>query len=258
MCWNYRGYGKSEKGSWFFDTINPYICKADSERVLDFMLNKLKLRGKIALYGRSLGGIASCHLANKYPEQIYALLVDRTFGELEAVSEKRLLGCCTKRIYNMVSCRWRTGNAYNFARAKCYKIITCDPKDDVVDNFASLPVLASHYLIKNNYKDTTTDGTDRWHNFYEALKFLYDLEDFLYQKLSDKNEEILKYRFLKSIEDNDIEVNKVSLFPAIEQLRDYKKQLEINHSNSSRQMSLNINKTQNNNKFSSFNNTNNN
>jgi pimeloyl-ACP methyl ester carboxylesterase len=102
MCWNYRGYGKSERGC--FDPINPYVCKADAERVLNFMVNKLKLRGKIALYGRSLGGIASCHLANKYPDLIYAILVDRTFGELESVAIKRLLGCSTKSIFNIVSC----------------------------------------------------------------------------------------------------------------------------------------------------------
>jgi pimeloyl-ACP methyl ester carboxylesterase len=84
MCWNYRGYGNSEES--MFSTISPYICKADSERVLDFMVNKLKLRGKIGVYGRSLGGIASTHLAYTYPKLIYALIVDRTFGDLNVAS----------------------------------------------------------------------------------------------------------------------------------------------------------------------------
>lgn len=68
VCWNYRGYGKSELD--FTDYLNPYVCKCDSERVLDFMISKMKLRGKIGVYGRSLGGIAACHLANKYPNHI--------------------------------------------------------------------------------------------------------------------------------------------------------------------------------------------
>lgn len=144
MCWNYRGYGKSE--SKCMDWLNPYICKADSERVLDFMVNKLKLRGKIGVYGRSLGGIASCHLANKYPDLIYALIVDRTFADLEDASIKKLPGCTTVKLYNIVSCQWKILNDYNFSRARCFKIVTVDPKDDVVDNFASLSVGAAHKL----------------------------------------------------------------------------------------------------------------
>jgi len=46
------------------------MCKIDSEKVLEYMLNELKLKGKIGVYGRSLGGIASTHLANKYPDII--------------------------------------------------------------------------------------------------------------------------------------------------------------------------------------------
>lgn len=81
MCWNYRGYGKSKLG--MMESLNPYKCKVDSERVLDFMVNTLKLKGQIGVYGRSLGGIAACHIANKYPDVIKALIVDRTFSELE-------------------------------------------------------------------------------------------------------------------------------------------------------------------------------
>jgi len=129
------------------------VCKVDSERVLDFMVNKLQLKGKIGVYGRSLGGIASCHLANKYPDIVYALIVDRTFGDLEDAAIKKLLGTTTKMLYKMVSCNWKILNDVNFAKARCYKIVTCDPRDDVVDNFASLSVLASRSLTNSNYKE---------------------------------------------------------------------------------------------------------
>jgi pimeloyl-ACP methyl ester carboxylesterase len=66
MCWNYRNYGKSQKKC--FRSINPYNCKLDAEKVLDFTVNKLRLKGKIGVYGRSLGGISACHLANKFPQ----------------------------------------------------------------------------------------------------------------------------------------------------------------------------------------------
>jgi hypothetical protein len=65
MCWNYRNYGNSSRI--LFKGINPYNCKLDAERVLDFVVNQMKLKGKIGVYGRSLGGITSCHLANTFP-----------------------------------------------------------------------------------------------------------------------------------------------------------------------------------------------
>ena len=72
MCWNYRSYGKSKSPNrcflGFCDAINPTNIKKDSEKVLDFLIKRLKLTGKIGVYGRSLGGIASCHLANKFPK----------------------------------------------------------------------------------------------------------------------------------------------------------------------------------------------
>ncbi len=100
MCWNYRGYGKSKNGGFICkNPINPYYCKLDAEKILEFTINKLKIRGKIGVYGRSLGGIASCHLANKFPDIIKALIVDRTFCELDQISQRRLYGICTRSLY---------------------------------------------------------------------------------------------------------------------------------------------------------------
>lgn len=116
--------------------------------MLDFMLTKLKLNGKIGVYGRSLGGIASTHLANKYPHIVNAILVDRTFSELETLSVNRLIGRGTRPIFQLISCQWRCLNDYNFAKAKCLKIATCDPKDDVVDNYSALNVGVARHLSK--------------------------------------------------------------------------------------------------------------
>lgn len=62
VCWNYRGYGESSLR--FLETVDPYKSKRDAERVLAFIVNKLHLKGKIGVYGRSIGGLAACHLAN--------------------------------------------------------------------------------------------------------------------------------------------------------------------------------------------------
>jgi hypothetical protein len=52
------------------------------------MRNKLGLRGKIGIYGRSLGGIASTHLA-KYVDLV---IVDRSLSNLEDVIDSKFMG----------------------------------------------------------------------------------------------------------------------------------------------------------------------
>jgi hypothetical protein len=68
------------------------------------MVNKMNLKGKIGVYGRSIGGIPSCHLGNKFPNLISALIVDRSFCELDKLSEHRLKGGCTKNLFKIISC----------------------------------------------------------------------------------------------------------------------------------------------------------
>jgi len=92
------------------------------------------------VYGRSLGGIASCHLANKFPKIIQTLIVDRTFCEVTQLSKRRLIGGCTSFLYRLISFNWKALNDRNYIEAPCFKIATCDPQDDVVDNLSSLPV----------------------------------------------------------------------------------------------------------------------
>lgn len=64
MVWNYRGYGEST------GIPNPYNVKEDVEAVMQYLIKDLKVKGKIGVYGCSLGGMAACHLANKFPGKI--------------------------------------------------------------------------------------------------------------------------------------------------------------------------------------------
>lgn len=192
MCWNYRDYGNSTNG--LFGRINPYNCKLDAERVLEFIVNQMKLRGKIGVYGRSLGGIASCHLANKFPKIVQTLLVDRTFNEVAELSYRRLPGRCTKFFYRLISFNWTAWNDRNFIEAQCYKIVTCDPLDDVVDNLSSLPVGVATKYAKNKYQDET------WKKFYNSLAILHQLEDMLFTKLKDFEKEFLYSRISSNLE----------------------------------------------------------
>lgn len=194
FCWNYREYGKSKQGC-FSQYISPYNSKLDAERILEYLINKLQVRGKIGVYGRSIGGITSCHLANKFPKIIKAAIIDRTFSELDQVSMKKYLGKCTLSLYNFI-CGWKTLNDTNFLEAECFKILTCDPKDDVVENYAALNCGVASKLAKNQYKE------EKWRVFFQCLCMVYDIEERLYEKLdqSEKNElqEKLKASFADS------------------------------------------------------------
>jgi pimeloyl-ACP methyl ester carboxylesterase len=64
MAWNYRGYGNT-KG-----TPSPYNIKTDCEHVLKFVLDDLKIIGKVGVYGRSLGGVVATHIAATFPDKI--------------------------------------------------------------------------------------------------------------------------------------------------------------------------------------------
>ena len=68
VCWNYRGYGESEVSK--FECVSPYKEKRDVERVLAFVVNNIRVKGKLGVYGRSIGGITATHLAAKYPDLI--------------------------------------------------------------------------------------------------------------------------------------------------------------------------------------------
>ncbi len=192
MCWNYRGYGKSKSNCFGF--INPYNSKLDAEKIVEFVVNKLKLKGKIGVYGRSLGGITSCHLANKFPNIVSALIVDRTFCDIDEISERRLYGVCTKTIFRFISFNWKALNDQNFSEAKCYKIVTSDPNDDVIDNYANLATGVAIKQAQHTYE------TKKWNLFFESLCMIYDIEQNLFNKLSEGDQTELNFRLIKSFE----------------------------------------------------------
>lgn len=88
MVWNYRGYGLTKAKSVFYRFQNvpsPDVFKTDAEAVLAYLRNQIGVRGKIGVYGRSLGGIAATHLT-KYVDMV---IVDRSFGNLHEVARTK-------------------------------------------------------------------------------------------------------------------------------------------------------------------------
>lgn len=190
FCWNYRSYGGSKKANrcclGWCDRINPLNIKMDAECVLDFVVNKMQITGKVGVYGRSLGGIASTHLAKNFPDKISALIVDRTFSNLETSSERRLPGCATRFLYKFVSFNWNAKNDKCYIEApQCFKIATCDPLDEVVDCFSALPTGVATRLSKVKY------DLPKWKTFYEGLCLIYEIEAFYHQH----NDKDIDYEF---------------------------------------------------------------
>ena len=154
-------------------------AKLDVERVLAAAVKRLKLTGKIGVYGRSIGGIAACHLASKYPEIIDVLIVDRSLTEIQGVAESKKPGPAMTMIFDLFSANgWICQNSQNFLKANCFKIMSCDPNDDLIDIFVSIMAGASVGNAKVNYNAT------EYQLFFESLLFLLQLENKAFQSLT--------------------------------------------------------------------------
>jgi pimeloyl-ACP methyl ester carboxylesterase len=108
VCWNYRGYGESEAS--MCNWLGPYESKRDVERVFAYCVNNLRLKGKLGVYGRSIGGIAACHLAAKYDEWISCMVIDRSLTELRDVAIQKLGHSGTGRVFDFISSNWQCHN----------------------------------------------------------------------------------------------------------------------------------------------------
>ena len=192
VCWNYRGYGKSQAGG--SQWLTPSIAKMDAENVLHASVMQLRLAGKIGVYGRSIGGIAATHLAAKYSDLVELLIVDRSLSELTGLVEERLGGYLPTRQFNKFAKGWHCKNAPNFCKSTAYKIIVCDPLDDTVPHFESTMSGVARHLTQNN----ELLDSDENKKFFESLCYLAELEEELYRKAESADLEVLKAEALKS------------------------------------------------------------
>ena len=113
----------------------------DAERVLKTVMNKFQFKSKIGLFGRSIGGMTASHLAAKYTQLFSVLIVDRSLSEIKKVAESLSKGRSISCVFDAFSANgWICQNVENFHKAKCYKIMTIDPRDDLIDTFASIMV----------------------------------------------------------------------------------------------------------------------
>ena len=96
FTWNYRAYGRSS------GTTSPDNLTKDVQEVYNYLRNVIKLRGKIGIYGRSLGGVPSSFLSS----QVDMAIVDRSFGNLADMARWKYRSRFADYLFKIGSCGW--------------------------------------------------------------------------------------------------------------------------------------------------------
>ena len=115
LVWNYRGYGLTKaRNCWYTmqNSPSPRKFKLDSEAILGYLRSTLGVRGKIGVYGRSLGGISTSHLA-KFVDMI---IVDRSFSSLYDVADRKFFGKAAVDLLRFASGGWRSNSDFDFTQ----------------------------------------------------------------------------------------------------------------------------------------------
>lgn len=84
-------------------------------------------------------------------------------------------------MYRLLSCFWHIDTSKPIvSNSKCYKILTFDEQDEVIDVYSSIHHGIAKYNSRVNYR------TKEWRKFYESLVFIYDLEKELFDFQASK------------------------------------------------------------------------
>jgi len=110
MCWNYRGYARSKGGFLCDKKPTPDNIREDAEAVLKYCRNDLGLQGKIGVYGRSLGGVATSHLTH-YVDMI---IIDRSFSNLYEIAMYKFYGILAVFLFKLGTWGWDSRNDKRF------------------------------------------------------------------------------------------------------------------------------------------------
>ena len=78
--------------------------------MLYFLKNKIGVKGKIGVYGRSLGCIAAIQLADK----VDMIIADRGFCDLWTLADLKFHGKFASKLFKFGSGGWQANNSYNF------------------------------------------------------------------------------------------------------------------------------------------------
>ena len=97
FTWNYRSYGLSS------GSPTPENLKRDILTIYKFLRQTLKLKGKIGIYGRSLGGIPASFLTSHADMAI----IDRSFSNLADMARWKYRGRFADWLFKIGSGGWQ-------------------------------------------------------------------------------------------------------------------------------------------------------
>ena len=89
---------------------DPDNIREDAEAILRYCRKDLGIRGKIGVYGRSLGGIATTHLSH-YVDMV---IVDRSFSNLYEVAYHKFYGYLAVLLFKIGTFNWDSNNDTRF------------------------------------------------------------------------------------------------------------------------------------------------
>jgi hypothetical protein len=128
FMWNYRGYGRS------MGRPSPKSLQKDAEVIVKY-LKQSRGVSKLGVHGESLGGCIASHVANTC--KLDFVFADRSLTSLADVA-KYNFGWLAQVLFFFFTPDWRLNAAEKFIGADCFKIISADPKDSVINDLASL------------------------------------------------------------------------------------------------------------------------
>jgi hypothetical protein len=176
--WNYRGYGRTR------GKVSSRNMVDDVQAIFDF-LSKFKMYNKIAVHGESIGAVPACALARQ--SEVVFLFADRTFSSIDSVSKGHLRLLTHLSVSACLKCciQWSDSTCQNFLLSNCYKVLSFDPKDEIVPESASLKAGISNRLNCNELDRESLE------EFLKALQQINNCVEAL------RNNEVLKAETLK-------------------------------------------------------------
>jgi len=168
FLFNWTGYGRST------GYVQPSAIPEDGEAVIEFL--KSKGITEIGVHGRSIGNLASCHLARKYPEVVKFLIADRTFSKLKLVAkftygEWAHHGLLLAQLPRTISADWASITSH-FVETKCHKVMVCDPKDAIIPDLAALRTEVAHQALSQmSVEEKLVVEDEQFYRLLEAWRF---------------------------------------------------------------------------------------
>lgn len=191
LLWNYRGYGRT-KGK----PTPENICQ-DIDQVFHFLKSRVGVKGKIGVYGRSLGCIAAIHIK----EHADMVIADRGFCDLWTLAREKFYGRFAEEFFKFSTQGWQASNSYRYLTcssenqtagddeeqrkvSSCYKVILCDKADEIVGLQSSTMVGVARELctLEAKKKELPLDragilSSEETETLLDTLLSLLELED---------------------------------------------------------------------------------